>query len=166
MSKVRHPLSRKRIRVGEGSVDIGDKVFVYKNIKRNCWSIKRDGLVKQHANVGWLKDVTFKVSEAGRLRVLREGRKNVHAGLKGTLLEYTDTPVPNHPVHSPQEKWHTIKYNPYDGPTFIESKDNLPPYHKKCVLMVTGCATIENGIWYTEEKEFGSLPSIQGLLAL
>ena len=155
-----------RIPSAERSAALGSDVFVYKNLRHNCWSIRVRHLVTQHANVVWLTDVTFKVSEAGRRRVLREGRKNVHAGLKGTLLEYTDTPVPNHPVHSPQEKWHTIKYNPYDGPTFIESKDNLPPYHKKCVLMVTGCATIENGIWYTEEKEFGSLPSIQGLLAL
>jgi len=40
--------------------------------------------------VGWastvlLSDVTPKVSEAGRQRVLREKRKNVHAGMGGYL---------------------------------------------------------------------------------
>ena len=165
MSKVRHPLSRKRIRVGEGSVDIGDKVFVYKNIKRNCWSIKRDGLVKQHANVVWLKDVTFKVSEAGRLRVLREGRKNVHAGLQGTLVEYCDgdSPEDQRIECTLEVPYHTIRYDPYDAATFIDSKDNLPPFFKACVLMVTGCSWIENGVFYTEDTIEGEMDRTEGI---
>ena len=31
-------------------IDTTRKVFVYKNLHKDCWSIKQDGLVKAHAN--------------------------------------------------------------------------------------------------------------------
>ncbi len=66
------------------------KVFVYFNLHRKCWSIKAlDGCLKgrviAHADKVLVRDVTFKVSEAGRQRVIREQRKNVHAGVVGEL---------------------------------------------------------------------------------
>jgi hypothetical protein len=66
------------------------KVFVYFNLHRKLFSIKalegpHKGRVIGHAHTVALRDVTAKVSEAGRQRVLAEQKKNVHAGMVGTL---------------------------------------------------------------------------------
>jgi hypothetical protein len=63
------------------------KVRCYWNLHRHCWSVQdaRTRKVIGHAAKVLLRDVTFTVSAAGRERVLREGRKNVHAFACGTL---------------------------------------------------------------------------------
>ena len=63
-------------------------VRVYRNLNANCYSIKQDGVVKAHADQVVLDNVTWTVSEAGRQRVIREGRKNVHAYAVGRLAAY------------------------------------------------------------------------------
>jgi len=68
------------------------KVFVYYNLHKHCWSVKAlngdmKGRVILHTDEVWLKDVEFRVQPAGRARVLREGKKNVHAGVVGTLVD-------------------------------------------------------------------------------
>jgi hypothetical protein len=64
------------------------KVFVYFNLHKKCFSVKalegvNKGKVVQHTDNIVLLLPKFKVSEAGRQRVLREKRKNVHAGVVG-----------------------------------------------------------------------------------
>lgn len=60
---------------------------IYRNLHRHCWSVqawnKRKGgwRVLLHCTSFRAHDVTFKVSEAGRLRAQAEQRKNVHAFL-------------------------------------------------------------------------------------
>ncbi len=66
------------------------KVFVYWNLHRGMWSVKAlegpdKGRVIARVDTVLLRDVTGKVSQAGRQRVLKERKKNVHAGLVGTL---------------------------------------------------------------------------------
>lgn len=70
-----------------------ERVFIYRNVRRGCWSIRSEGggnrgIVVAHADEVLLTDCTFKVSEAGRQRVLRERRKHVHAGVSGLLGAY------------------------------------------------------------------------------
>ena len=89
------------------------KVFVYFNLHRKCFSVKalegvNKGRVIKHAHFVALENVTFKVSEAGRQRVLKEQRKNVHAGVVGTLVDSLDV------VGSER-----VTYNPYKGSTFV-----------------------------------------------
>lgn len=72
------------------------KVFVYFNLHKKRFSIKalegsNKGLVIGHSNIVVLTDARGKVNEKGRLRVLRDRRKNVHAGIVGYLLEKTST---------------------------------------------------------------------------
>ena len=67
------------------------RVFVYFNLHKKCFSIKalegdRKGRVVAHSTTVLLEGCKFKVSEAGRQRVLREKRKNVHAGVTGTWI--------------------------------------------------------------------------------
>lgn len=88
------------------------KVFVYFNLHRKCFSVKalegvNKGRVIKHACYVALHNATFKVSEAGRQRVLLEKRKNVHAGVVGTLVDSLDI-ICNE----------RVTYNPYKGSNF------------------------------------------------
>ena len=42
-----------------------------------------------HVHFLCLKNVTFKVSEAGRQRVLKQKKKNVHAFVEGTVCDWS-----------------------------------------------------------------------------
>jgi len=53
--------------------------YFYFNLHRSVWSRKYRGKVESHETLATLRWVDFKVSEKGRERVRREGRKNVHA---------------------------------------------------------------------------------------
>ena len=93
------------------------KVFAYRNLHRNCWSVKAlegrlKGRVIYYAQDLTLWNCVFKVSEAGRQRVLREQKKNVHAGIVGVLDESTVNWVPLIPGKS-------VTYNPYKYASFV-----------------------------------------------
>ena len=63
------------------------KVRCYWNLHKACWSVQ-DAKMRRvigHASKVLLREVAFTVSEAGRQRVLAEGRKNVHAFACGDL---------------------------------------------------------------------------------
>ena len=66
-----------------------------------------------------LTDVTPKVSEAGRQRVLKSKQKNVHAGLVG---QWDDNDVQTN-VHG-----YDITYNPYRETTFMFKWDDNEVY--------------------------------------
>lgn len=104
------------------------RVYVYYNLHKHCFSIKaltgpNKGRVVAHSNNVTLTDVEFRVSEAGRQRVLREQRKNVHAGVVGTLfskdipMEFIDS-VP-----------HEATYNPYKYNSFVDKVTLEPIRH-------------------------------------
>jgi hypothetical protein len=109
------------------------RVFVYRNLRKQCFSIKalegpRKGRVIAHRHFVDLTDVTFKVSEAGRQRVLRTGHKNVHAGLVG---QWDDTLVPH------AEPLHAVRYNPRESGEFRLS-DGTPIRTAKRAELVGG----------------------------
>lgn len=103
------------------------KVFVYWNLHKSVWSVKalegpdKGRVIGRKRNV-LLADVTGKVSEAGRQRVLREGRKNVHAGLVGTLASLDDQHGQNVATGT---EWigDTITYNPRKYTSFVHTVD-------------------------------------------
>lgn len=97
------------------------KVFVYYNLHRKVWSVKalegeHKGKVIAHRRDVVLQKPKPKVSEAGRQRVLRERRKNVHAGLVG---EWFDQKIL-------QAEGDLITYNPYKYETFVYADDKQP----------------------------------------
>jgi L-fucose mutarotase/ribose pyranase (RbsD/FucU family) len=97
---------------------IGWTVRVYKNIPRSrqaghpVYSIQdmHTRRVVAHSDHVVLSNAEFVVSEAGRQRVLREQRKNVHAYVIGVFIERLDLDDIGASV---------ITYNPYKGPTFV-----------------------------------------------
>ena len=111
----------------------GRRVFVYKNLHEGCWSVKdrQTGHVVAHADKVELSDVELKVSQAGRRRVIEEQRKNVHAGLVGTLESVSLTGYPSRRyVHSQGESSpaqpQLVTYNPYKYTTFVNKADETP----------------------------------------
>jgi hypothetical protein len=71
------------------------RVVVYKNLTRGCWSIAeaigrtglRRGKVIEHRASVALSGVVFVVEEAGRLRVMRKGTREVHAWAVGAIVD-------------------------------------------------------------------------------
>jgi len=96
-------------------LDQSKPVFVYKNLHKRCWSIRQDGLVKLHAKAVHLEAVEFKVSKTGRNRTLSERRKNVHAGLQGTLVWWGD----KSPLLTAHISMTKVIYNPYIHNSFV-----------------------------------------------
>lgn len=107
------------------------KVKVHRNLNAKCLSITATegefkGRVIAHCQAVRLLDVTFKVSETSRQRILRTRVKDVHAYAVGYLVE-CDTPV----LRYPQPLNHTdiecgferrITYNPFKLPYFHDSE--------------------------------------------
>jgi hypothetical protein len=106
---------------------IGTVVDVYFNLHTHLWSVRnrKTGLVMFHTDGIALDNVKFVVSEAGRQRVLKEKRKNVHAFVRGTIGRYRMIQERNGSL--------LVSYNPYRGPTFTHAihgnKDNLMEVH-------------------------------------
>lgn len=91
---------------------IGRKVRIYRNLHKNCYSVQdaKTRRVIAYRDYIALENATFVVSEAGRQRVLRDHKKNVHAFVVGTVLD---------PRLILNVRWHgRAKYSPYSMETF------------------------------------------------
>jgi len=102
------------------------KVFVYWNLRRGQWSVKditpgseTYGKVIDRRREVILRDAVGKVSEAGRQRVLRERKKNVHAGIVGWLVEG----LTHRLGHHIEGIGDALYYNPYRTETFVHVVD-------------------------------------------
>lgn len=97
----------------------GVKVGVYFNLHKNCFSVmSREkynyGKILFHSNHVDLKDVNFKVRQAGRNKVIKEQRKNVHAFCYGKIFINNNNIVMNK----------AVSYNPYKASHFFSVNDN------------------------------------------
>lgn len=116
------------------------KVYIYWNLHKKCWSIKAlsgpdKGRVKYHATAWEIVAPVFKVSEAGRQRVIREQCKNVHAGVVGYLRGWLDldrdqgsaTYTYTYADEEAADTWERVTYNPYRWSSFVSYKNNEEP---------------------------------------
>lgn len=95
------------------------KVRLYRNLKirdKRAWSIMaqegpRKGKVIDIVSGAVIEDATFRVSEAGRQRVLREKSKNVHAFVEGRLV--SSTPLTSTRTPARKLGMAPITYDPY-----------------------------------------------------
>lgn len=99
------------------------RVFIYFNLHRKMWSVKalegpQKGRVIARTPHIVLRDVQPRVSQKGRERVLREKRKNVHAGLVGDLAEKTALTLWKLPEYRELLPENEITYNPYKSGNF------------------------------------------------
>jgi hypothetical protein len=101
------------------------KVFCYRNLNRKgvVWSVKstQSGLVVDRSKNVFISNVDLVVSAAGRKRVLRQKRKNVHAGVRGKRLKSSPKNV----------IWHKVTYNPYLYESFVFADNKTPVLNAK-----------------------------------
>ena len=102
-----------------GKLNHGDRIEVYRNLHNDTFSIRRNGKVVKHL-ANWqsifLKDVKFAVQPAGREKVRREGKKNVHAFIRGTYLAPSTFPHTTSDFKAKCTEW--VTYNPYQNDHF------------------------------------------------
>jgi len=94
------------------------KVEVYYNLHRHLFSIRHKGKVIGHRRHVSLTDVKFAVQPAGRKKVLETGQKNVHAFVRGELVDYQNI------CHLDMPK--QVTYNPHKYESFVNKKDKSP----------------------------------------
>lgn len=97
---------------------LGEVVRVYRNLNHKCWSIQARVHDEQGRRLGWrviaharcvrLAGTTFDVQQGGAQRAARQGRKNVHAFVRGT---YQDSRVPFERAPG----WVSVAYRAADG---------------------------------------------------
>lgn len=94
----------------------GKWVAVYYNIRKRCLSVLDPStrLVMGHVDSVYLRGARFKVSEAGRERVRREKRKNVHAYVYGFIRGKHEN-ISLLP----------LRYNPYENVGFTDPDGNV-----------------------------------------
>lgn len=109
------------------------KVEVYRNLTKNCFSVRQNGRIIFYERTVYLKDVTFVVRPGGRAQVLREKRKNVHAFVKGLLSR----PF----IISTKSVW----YDPYKVAHFMCGSEEI--HHARYAILRNGRVFVED--WQT-----------------
>lgn len=122
---------------GRQEPEVGRKVKVYKNLHNGLWSIQdvKSKLVLGHVEYVSLVKCEFKVSEAGRQRVLQEQKKNVHAFVVGHYA----------PSAEPLELKKQAYYNPYKVSTFIDRSAQKPLKDASQVSMFASTSAVYYG---------------------
>ena len=106
-------------------------IEVYYNLHKKCLSVRKRGLVIDHVRSILLKNAEFVVQPAGRKRVLKEKRKNVHAYVRGERVA----------VASFDSRSERITYNPYKNKSFVSVETGKPVY-KKDIVSIDGKAIL------------------------
>ena len=87
------------------------RVEVYYNLHKNVFSVRHKGKVIAWGNRVTIENPEYVVREKGRQKVLEEGRKNVHAFVRGTLSDINNFKFGKiqQRLSEPRE----VTYNPY-----------------------------------------------------
>jgi len=112
-------------------------VRVYFNLHKKKLSVQtkqpKGWRVLTHLDSISLTNVEFKVYQAGRLRVLKEGKKNVHAYVEGVCH-----------LNGLSHNWdliaetNLVSYNPYNDKKFFYKKGTGQPIHKSKRAFIKG----------------------------
>lgn len=109
------------------------QVQVYYNFHKKLFSVqeKVNGRWKvvEHTKDIVIRNAKFVVSEAGRQRVLKEKRKNVHAKIVGERFPFSPL------IFAYRDK---VSYNPYKGANFTISCSEKPLDKAKYVTIIGG----------------------------
>jgi|ETNmetMinimDraft_26_1059896.scaffolds.fasta_scaffold90658_3 hypothetical protein len=104
----------------------GTKSYFYFNLHKRVWSLMVRGRVVSHATDVYARNVEFRVRPAGRARVLREGRKNVHAFAVADWASVASDGVSLTPVRVGADDWEEVSYNPFRSDKFHRKIDGKP----------------------------------------
>ena len=101
-------------------VDPTKKVRVYRNLHKDCISVRQGNLVKCHTDNVILRDFKTIVSKKGQDRVRREKAKNVHAFIEGYVVSHTETCRDENQQKLIDFEWGELYYNPYKTDDWTE----------------------------------------------
>lgn len=106
------------------------KVEVYFNLHKKLFSVRSvaTGRVMFHTYEVCIDNPKFVVRKAGRDKVLRERKKNVHAFVRGDIRHYSE-------ILSPRLD---LSYNPYKAGHFVNKATDEPVYTASCAFMQIG----------------------------
>ena len=109
------------------------KVRIYYNFHKKLFSVQEkvngSWKVVEYTNEIFIRNATFKVSESGRQRVLKQKRKNVHAFILGERFPF----IPKSFVYRDE-----VSYNPYKQGNFMLVSENKPLDRAKYVAIIGG----------------------------
>jgi len=107
------------------------RVEVYFNLHKKLFSVSdcHTGRVIKHTNEVTIYNPKFVVRKAGRLRVLRERKKNVHAFVRGMMVPYSCV------LFAPDLSTE-VTYNPYKYSSFV-MKDTEQPVDKAKIAVLS-----------------------------
>ncbi len=118
-------------------IDPRQPVRIYWNFKHRCYSIFQGGAVRASARAVHLSDVEFRVREAARQRMVREGRKIVHAYAIGRLVDHVH---PDDARRLAPFSGAPVSYDPYRHESFVYSDSQEAVHH------VTAARFDESGV--------------------
>jgi uncharacterized protein Veg len=102
-------------------------VRVYWNYKHRCYSLFQAGAVRASARQVQLVNVTFKVRENARQRMVRENRKIIHAYASGFLVDFV------HPSDKDRDlapfSGVSVSYDPYSNNSFVCGELSTPVHY-------------------------------------
>jgi hypothetical protein len=126
---------------------LGKQVEVYRNLTKNCYSVRHKGKVIAHEDKVVLTSVECRVQPAGRAKVLKEKRKNVHAYVKGKVVSQDLLTLGERK---------RLRYNPYEADHFFEA-DSKRKVHYSSVIWLdnTGMFLGEPTITTKENRDNG-----------
>jgi len=135
------------------------RVQVYRNLNNGLISIQdlSTGLVLGHASAVDLQEASFIVREAGRQQVIKEKRKNVHAFVRGKVIdvrnfkpfkgrgEGIEDDSPYAWMNSTKLQRGSmmvtttrVSYNPYKAPHFVTPEGDEVDYAQLCTIQSDG----------------------------
>jgi hypothetical protein len=111
---------------------IGQRVEIYWNLHKHCFSVRKDGRVVCHVVRAFVDSPEFVVRKTGREKVLRDKRKNVHAFVRGILWSLDDLRMDllNSVEAIP------VSYDPYKNESFV-MRSGLPIFSAYCCYLKT-----------------------------
>ena len=110
------------------------KVEVYYNLHKNVFSVRHKGKVIAWGNRVTIENPEYVVREKGRQKVLEEGRKNVHAFVRGTLSDINNFKFGKiqQRLSEPRE----VTYNPYKYDSFVDGSTYQPVKKSKWARLI------------------------------
>ena len=109
------------------------KVRVYWNLHKKCWSIQdcKSGLVIDHRK-GVVLEGNFVVRKGGQKRVRQEGKKNVHAFVRGNYECVQNMLEELGKDYNKKE----LTYNPYKYDSFVDGSTYQPVKKSKWARLI------------------------------
>ena len=110
------------------------RVEVYYNLHKNVFSVRHKGKVIAWGNRVTIENPEYVVREKGRQKVLEEGRKNVHAFVRGTLSDINNFKFGKiqQRLSEPRE----VTYNPYKYDSFVDGGTYQPVKKSKGARLI------------------------------